>query len=182
TDCVLHVEDNVKLSVQDIAALHSAWIQNPNVHVGLNPLFIQVPSVTEDESQWSAHKVDPLSLAAAYNSMQLNASLLHADWLQLFSRLDSEITIPRHGSSTCEQVFISFVVARYSQTPPLVVIRQGHVGKGELRGAELAAVNSSAGLLDLMGALKECGHAALKHFLGNPLLRSTARVFNELPF
>ena len=91
TDCVLHVEDNVKLSVQDIAALHSAWIQNPNVHVGLNPLFIQVPSVTEDESQWSAHKVDPLSLAAAYNSMQLNASLLHADWLQLFSRLDSEV-------------------------------------------------------------------------------------------
>jgi len=121
TDCVFSVDDDVEISCEDLDFAFSTWQMIPSTMVGFVPRIHWIQDDGYSYKRWW----DVWS--SGYYSMVLTkCAFFHRKYLELYTHeMDSRIRKHVDNWRNCEDLAMSFLVAKESKLPPVWV--QGKV-------------------------------------------------------
>lgn len=165
TDGVFSVDDDLRISCEDLQFGFDAWRSSQTTMVGFTPRLVTHDPKTSLHSyrSWRVARWNGI-----YNVILTKCCFLHRDHLRTYTeKMPRSLLsyIDRHRN--CEDLAMSLVVAKYYNTPPLWV-------SGAVKEIGGDGISSSASHFVARG---KCIDVFARELGGMPLLDTSARVY-----
>merc|ERR1711879_456445 len=122
TECVVFIDDDIKLDHEDLALLFHSWVRFDDHISGFFPRWIRdARSESEDEPlEYLTVSEDPKNRLGGYSIMLTKAMALHRKYLYAYTCGDTELHDAMHdlvtSSLNCEDIGMNFIVAQTMST------------------------------------------------------------------
>jgi Glycosyl transferase family 64 domain len=177
TDAVFAVDDDIRITCEDLTLAYEVWLGNPRTIVGFMPRIhlksaVQIPGKPvqyEYRCWWRVF------LHGAYSIILTKAAFLHHDYFGMYTNeMPAKIRELVDKERNCEDIAMQFLVSEKSQLPPVYV--KGYIKDlGVLNG-----ISTSKNVVKAshMNKRSQCLNDLIDIYQHNPLIRSHMIVYS----